>query len=195
MWSYGWKGSGARQSADWRRIRVRCCCAWACDWICERGWWGWEALGHVLVAGHPETVDAQEHLAALVATPAGQCAPADLRLYTLSTPEGPLGLLARLPHQRATADPCSSTAARPILASLRAEIERRQQAGLASGGGEPELALVIDELSSLSGEPDLAYLLIHGRECGLRVLAATADGRRARASGGVVREPDRIWPG
>jgi hypothetical protein len=26
---------------------------------------GWEALGHVLVAGHPETVDAQEHLAAL----------------------------------------------------------------------------------------------------------------------------------
>src|SRR5438128_10114905 len=112
-----------------------------------------------LVAGHPETVDAQEHLAALVATLAGQCAPTDLRLYTLSTPEGPLGLLARLPHQRATADPRSSTSSRPILASLRAEIERRQQAGLGSGSGEPELALVIDELSSLSGEPDLAYLL------------------------------------
>ncbi len=89
--------------------------------------------GHVLVAGHPETVDAQEHLAALVATLAGQCAPTDLRLYTLSTPEGPLGLLARLPHQRATADPRSSAASRPILASLRVEIERRQQAGLASG--------------------------------------------------------------
>ena len=97
---------------------------------------GWEALGHVLVAGHPETVDAQEHLAALVATLAGQCAPADLRLYTLSTPEGPLGLLARLPHQRATADPRSSAASRPILASLRVEIERRQHAGLASGSGD-----------------------------------------------------------
>src|SRR5712691_727274 len=141
---------------------------------------GWEALGHVLLAGHPETVDAQEHLAALVATLAGQCAPADLRLYTLSTPEGPLGLLARLPHQRATADPRSSAASRPILASLRVEIERRQQAGLASGSGEPELALVIDELSSLSGEPDLAYLLTHGRECGLRVLAATADAAAER---------------
>src|SRR5216683_3504160 len=141
---------------------------------------GWEALGHVLVAGHPETVDAQEHLAALVATLAGQCAPADLRLYTLSIPEGPLGLLARLPHQRATADSRSSTASRPILASLRVEIERRQQAGLASGSGEPELALVIDELSSLSGEPDLAYLLTHGRECGLRVLAATADAAAER---------------
>src|SRR2546425_12008340 len=99
-----------------------------------------------LVAGHPEAVDAQEHLAALVATLGGQCAPAELRLYTLSTPEGPLGLLARLPHQRATADPGSSAASRPILASLRTEIERRQPAGLPSANGEPDLALVIDEL-------------------------------------------------
>jgi hypothetical protein len=97
------------------------------------------------------------------------------RLYTLSTAEGPLGLLARLPHQRAVADSRSSAASRAILASLRTEIERRHQAGQGSGGGEPELVLVIDELSSLSGEPDPAYLLTHGRECGLRVLAATAD--------------------
>ena len=41
-----------------------------------------------------------------------------------------MGLLARLPHERATADPRSSTTSRPILAGLRAEIERRQQAGL-----------------------------------------------------------------
>ena len=39
---------------------------------------------------------------------------------------------------------------------------------------------MIDELSSLSAEPDLAYLLTHGRECGLRVLAATADAAAER---------------
>jgi hypothetical protein len=39
---------------------------------------------------------------------------------------------------------------------------------------------VIDELSSLSGEPDLPYLLTHGRECGMRVLAATADAAAER---------------
>jgi len=98
---------------------------------------------------------------------AGQCAPADLRLYTLSTPDGPLGLLARLPHQRATADAREqhSVTANPGEPTRR-EMSAGSRPAWASGSGEPELALVIDELSNLSGEPDLAYLLTHGRECG-----------------------------
>ena len=39
------EGVRVKQSADWRRIRVRCCCAWACDWICEHGWWGGKRSG------------------------------------------------------------------------------------------------------------------------------------------------------
>ena len=45
---------------------------------------GWETLGHVLVATQPGTTDAEEHLAALIATLAGQSPPSQLQLVTVA---------------------------------------------------------------------------------------------------------------
>lgn len=134
---------------------------------------GWEAVGHVLVATQPGTTDAQEHLASLVATLAGQCAPAGLQLYTLAPRDTLLGQLAPLPHQRAVVDPGDERRVADLLAGLREEVERRQQGAVSSTA--PELVLVVGELASVVADNDLAYVLEHGRAHRVRVLAASAD--------------------
>ncbi len=134
---------------------------------------GWEAVGHVLVATQPGTTDAQEHLAGLVATLAGQCPPAGLQLYTLAPRDTLLGQLASLPHQCAVLDPRDERAVADMLAGLRQEVERRQQ--MVASSTEPELVLVVSELASVVADNDLGYVLEHGRARRVRVLAATAD--------------------
>ena len=134
----------------------------------------WHALGHVLAASQPGTTDAEEHLAALVATLAGQLAPSDLHLYMVAGPNTWLGQLAPLPHQQAVADPGDAAAVADLIGRLRTEVEHRQFAGGAQRGRE--LVLVARELADLQTSEDLAYLLAHGRRFGVRVLAATADG-------------------
>ena len=88
---------------------------------------GWDALGHLLVATQAGTSDAHEHLASLVATLAGQCPPSELQLYTLAPRDTLLGQLGPLPHQRAVVDPADRAAATQLLATLRAELERRRR--------------------------------------------------------------------
>jgi len=51
-----------------------------------------------------------------------------------------------------------------------------------------ELVLVLAELGSVSDSDDLAYLLAHGPQAGLRVLAATADRDSDRRNVGRVPE-------
>jgi hypothetical protein len=133
---------------------------------------GWEALGQVVIATQPGTTDAQEHAAALVATLAGQRSPEQLRLYTIAGRTSALADLAPLPHQRACVDPAEDGAVMSVLAGLRAEVEARQSVNWTS---LPEVALVVGELATVVGTDDFAYVLRHGRECGVRVLAATAD--------------------
>jgi len=134
---------------------------------------GWESLDHVLVATQAGTTDAQEHLAALVATLAGQCPPAEMNFYTVAGANTLLGQLAPLPHQRAIVDPNDREKVTELVASLRAEVERRQSAH--HKGAEPELVVVVGELAKIDAQDDLAYLLTEGGKWGVRVLAATAD--------------------
>jgi hypothetical protein len=133
---------------------------------------GWEALGHVLVATQPGTTDAEEHLAALVATLAGQSLPSELQLFTVAGEHTWLRQLAPLPHQRAVVDPSESSAVEEMIAGLRAEVERRQR--LSETTAQVEQVLVVSELANIDAQDDLAYLLSKGAEYGVRVLAATA---------------------
>jgi len=139
---------------------------------------GWNAIGNLLVATPPATTDAQEHLAALVATLAGQCAPAELRLYTFADEDTLLGRLGQLPHQRALVEPRNSEPIGSVLAGLRAEVEMRQQSG--KTGALPEVAVVVSELAHLAAYEDFVYVLTHGHRYGIRVLAATTDGTLVR---------------
>lgn len=134
---------------------------------------GWEALGHVLAAAQPGTTDAEEHVAALVATLAGQFPPSDLHLYTVTGDNAWLGQLAPLPHQRAVIVPTDAEAVAKMLATLRTEVERRQLAGAVAN--EPQLVLVASELADICTYEDLTYLLSHGLQFGVRVVGATAD--------------------
>jgi len=134
---------------------------------------GWEALGHVLVATQAGTSDAHEHLASLVATLAGQCPPTELQLYTLAPGDSLLGQLGPLPHQRAVVDPADRVSGKQLLATLRTELEQRQRQVV--DAHVPELVLVASELAQVAGEEDLRFLLTHGSEFHVRVVAATAD--------------------
>jgi hypothetical protein len=134
---------------------------------------GWRALGQVLVAAQPGTTDAEEHLAALIATLAGQCPPSELQLYTVAGDNTWLKQLAPLPQQRAVVDAADREAVAKLLAFLRAELEDRQRAG--EGTARLELALLASELTALEPVEDLEVLLSQGDEYGIRVLAATAD--------------------
>jgi LysM repeat protein len=140
----------------------------------------WQALGHVLAAAQPGTTDAEEHLAGLLATLAGQLAPSDLHLYTVAGSNTWLRQLAPLPHQRAVADPADPETVAIMLGSVRTELERRQLAG--DGGSQPELVLVASELADVRASEDLTHLLSHGHRFGVHVVAATCDGD-------VEREP------
>ncbi|MDQ6669718.1 MAG: LysM peptidoglycan-binding domain-containing protein, partial [Chloroflexota bacterium] len=135
---------------------------------------GWDALGHLLVATQAGTSDAHEHLASLVATLAGQCPPTELQLYTLASGDTLLGQLGPLPHQRAVVDPTGRTEATQLLATLRTELERRRQRQILDPQ-VPQLVLVVSELAQVAGEEDLRFLLTHGSEFQVRVVAATAD--------------------
>ena len=101
-----------------------------------------------------------EHLAALVATLAGQCPPAEVNLYTLTGANTLLAHLAPLPHQRAVVDPSDREKVTDLVASIRAEVERRQSAH--HKGAEPELVVVVGELAEIDAQDDLAYLLTEG---------------------------------
>jgi DNA segregation ATPase FtsK/SpoIIIE-like protein len=140
----------------------------------------WQALGHVLAAAQPGTTDAEEHLAGLVATLAGQLAPSDLHLYTVAGANTWLRQLAPLPHQRAVADPADPETVANMLGGLRTELERRQLGG--DAGSEPELVLVASELADVRAYEDLTHLLSHGHRFGVHVVAATCDGA-------IEREP------
>jgi hypothetical protein len=134
---------------------------------------GWRALGHVLVAAQPGTTDAEEHLAALVATLAGQCPPSAVQLFTVAGGDTWLKQLGSLPQQRAVLDTADCDGVAKLLAFLRTELEVRQR------GSEPtaqaELVLLASELTALEPVEDLTHLLSQGEEYGIRVLAATAD--------------------
>jgi hypothetical protein len=141
---------------------------------------GWEALGHVLVATQPGTTDAEEHLAALVATLAGQSPPSELQLSTVAGEHTWLRQLAPLPHQRAVVNPSESTGVAETIAGLRAELERRQR--LSETTVQVEQVLLVSELADMDAHNDLAYLLSKGAEYGVRVLAATANTDVERSS-------------
>ena len=134
---------------------------------------GWEALGHLLVATQAGTSDAHEHLASLVATLAGQCPPSELQLFTLAPRDTLLGQLGPLPHQRAVVDPADRAEATHVLATLCAELERRQRQDI--DRQVPQLVLVVSELAQVAGAEDLRFLLTHGSEFRVRVVVATAD--------------------
>jgi hypothetical protein len=134
---------------------------------------GWRPLGHVLVAAQPGTTDAEEHLAALVATLAGQCPPSALQLFTVAGGDTWLQQLASLPQQRALVDAADRDGVAKLLAFLRTELEVRQRAGEATA--QVELVLLASELTALEPVEDLTYLLSQGEGYGIRVLAATAD--------------------
>ena len=127
----------------------------------------------VLVATQPGTTDADEHLAALVATLAGQSPPSELQLFTVAGEHTWLRQLASLPHQRAVVDPSEWIRVAETIASLRAEVERRQR--MSETTKQVDQVLVMSELASIDAQDDLAYLLSKGAEYGVRVLAATAD--------------------
>ena len=59
-----------------------------------------------------------------------------------------------------------------VLVGLRTEVEARQSGDWTS---LPEIVLVVAELATVVGDDDFGYVLRYGRECGVRVLAATAD--------------------
>jgi hypothetical protein len=141
---------------------------------------GWDALGHLLAATQAGTNDAHEHLASLVATLAGQSPPADLQLYTLASKGSLLDQLGPLPHQRAVVDATDRVEATQLLATVRAELERRQRQALDSQVAE--LVLVISELAQVAGEDDLVYLLRYGSQFRMRVIAATSDTALERTS-------------
>jgi hypothetical protein len=107
-----------------------------------------------------------------VATLVGQRSPEQLRLYTIAARANALSELTGLPHQRGYADATDPEATASLLAGVRAEVEGRQSAGWSSF---PEVLLVLGELAQPTLNQDLEYVLKHGRECGVRVLAATAD--------------------
>jgi len=79
----------------------------------------------------------------------------------------------RLPHQRAVVDPADRAAATHVLATRRAELERRRRQDL--DPRVPQLVLVVSELAQVAAEEDLRFLLTHGSEFQVRVVAATAD--------------------
>src|SRR5205807_8683225 len=97
----------------------------------------------------------------------------ELQLYTVAERDTLLRGLAPLPHQRAVVDPADGAAVAEVLAGMRAEVERRQREP--GCPASPELVLVAGELAQLRVEQDLMYVLEHGRECGVRVMAATAE--------------------
>jgi nucleoid-associated protein YgaU len=146
----------------------------------DRRYWvvGWELLGHLLVASERGSLDAREHLAAVVASLAARRPPDRVRLYTVAASEDALGQLAGLPHQAVVTGPGETARVEQVLASLRSEVQRRQESAQSPDEGSaslPELVVVLSELGHISAVDDLAYLLAHGRDVGLRVLAATAD--------------------
>ncbi|HEY1296989.1 MAG TPA: LysM peptidoglycan-binding domain-containing protein [Chloroflexota bacterium] len=134
---------------------------------------GWRALGHVLVAAQPGTTDAEEHLAALIATLAGQCPPSALQLFTVAGGDTWMKQLASLPQQRAVVDAADREAVAKLLTFLRTELEVRQR--VCEATARVELVLLASELTALEPLEDLTHLLSHGEEHGIRVLAATAD--------------------
>ena len=101
-----------------------------------------------------------EHLAALVATLAGQCPPAEVNPYILTGANTP----ARTPGPTATSARCRRPPRQrkvtELVATLRAEVERRQSAH--HKGAEPELVVVVGELAEIDAQDDLAYLLTEG---------------------------------
>jgi FtsK/SpoIIIE family/LysM domain len=92
-----------------------------------------EVLGHLLVASEPGSSDAREHLAAAVASLAARRPPDRVRLYTVAAPDDALGQLAGLPHQSVVVDPADSSRVAQVLASLRSEVQRREESAQSPG--------------------------------------------------------------
>jgi hypothetical protein len=144
---------------------------------------GWETLGHLLVATQAGTSDAHEHLASLVATLAGQCPPSEVQLFTLAPRDTLLGQLGPLPHQRAVVDPADRAEAKHVLATLRAELERRQRQDI--DPQHPQLVLVVSELAQVAGEDSDSSRMGVSSGAGVRLLGH----RLERDSLVTVRKP------
>jgi nucleoid-associated protein YgaU len=132
----------------------------------------WDALGHVFI-GAPLGQGAGTALVAVLASLVARSTPAELGLYVIGQPSSLARELKALPHVLGPiADPREPDTVRAVIDRVRLELERRQAGHLAD---EPELAVVVRELSDLDAEAltGLGPVLLDGPRSGIRLLAAS----------------------
>lgn len=135
----------------------------------------WRLLGHVLICGLPGS-GSEILLSSLLTALAARCHPETLRLWIIAPRAAFPPPLFDLPHGcDGGVEPDDAHGVAATVAAVRAELERRMHAGAWQGPTveQPELVLVLSELTGLSDDGLFAVLGRHGPSYGIRLLAAT----------------------
>ena len=130
----------------------------------------WDGIGHILVVSVPQH-GADTILTSLVATITARRPPEQVRIWMVAPPRALPAPLFEVPHLARLIDPASEQDLERLRDDLRAELERRAAHRQA---GEPDLVVVISELSALGAHAEhLSLLAAHAAELGVRFVAAS----------------------
>jgi DNA-binding SARP family transcriptional activator/LysM repeat protein len=135
----------------------------------------WSQIEHILVAGVPGS-GADVVLTSVLTAVLARCHPDKLQMWTIAPPTSFPQPLLTVPHQAGpSVDPTDESGVQAVLAEVRAELERRMLAmdGHTQEQDEPNIVLVLHELTDVSDQELLELIGREGGMYGIHLIAAT----------------------